>query len=336
MSVDRSLRSIFAAILLVAALFIAMNRIVASAPIGDWFLPLALFIIGAALVPNWNFSRAQPEADERVEEIEEIEAFGLPGAEVRTYRVAAQQVPRLQTMTIRPDPESSETVVTVTEDTPSEADVLPFIDTEVVPGITPTPPPAVPTTPAPAPSATSHNEAADPEIVIAKTEAPVAPAADTSVTATPRDEAEKEVIAEKTAAPQQPYEAEQIGTITPERVDQVMNGSPSAESPLVSETASPAITAQEKNGEGTVGSADDLAKLNGIGPKSAAALKAAGIDSFHKLANSSEDQIRTAVAGVRLVGDVSTWARQASYAAQGDWAGLNQFNASQRKTGSGD
>ena len=66
MSVDRSLRSAFAAILLVAALFIAMNRIVASAPVADWFLPLALFIVGAALLPNWNLSRSRSdvEADE--------------------------------------------------------------------------------------------------------------------------------------------------------------------------------------------------------------------------------------------------------------------------------
>ena len=152
MSVDRSLRSAFAAILLVAALFIAMNRIVASAPVADWFLPLALFIVGAALLPNWNLSRSRSdvEADET-----------LSGADVHTYRIEAQQVPRLHTMTIRPDPETSERVVTITEDT--VGDVLPFIETEVVPGITPTPPPAVPTTPAPAPSATSHNEAAEPE-----------------------------------------------------------------------------------------------------------------------------------------------------------------------------
>jgi len=184
----------------------------------------------------------------------------------------------------------------------------------------------------------SRTEATEPDEVeaVATREAPVAPAPDDSVTSTPRSEPDKEIIAEKTAAPQQPYEADQIGTITPERVDQVMNGSPSAESPLVGETASPAMTALERDGVGTVGSADDLSKLNGIGPKSAAALKAAGIDSFHKLANSSEDQIRAAVAGVRLVGDVSTWARQASYAAQGDWAGLNEFNASQRKPATGD
>ncbi len=324
MSVDRSLRSTFAAILLVTALFIAMNRIVASAPIADWLLPLALFIVGAALLPNWNFSRSGTNTDEETPDLAD---------DVRTYRIEAKPVPRLQTMTIRPDPEAAEYAVTITEDTPG--DLLPFIDTETAPAITSTPPPAVPTTPAPTPSFTSRNEAADPEVVAGKTEAPVAPAPNESATATEHAEPEKEVIAATTAAPQQPYEVAQVGEITPERVDQVMNDAPEAQSPLVSESASPAITAQERDGVGTVGSADDLAKLNGIGPKSVAALKAAGIDSFQKLANSSEDQIRAAVTGVRLVGDVSTWAHQASYAARGDWAGLNEFVAAQRKA-SGD
>ncbi|MBI1258407.1 MAG: hypothetical protein GC204_13130 [Chloroflexi bacterium] len=254
MSVDRSLRSTLAAILLVAALFIAMNRIVASAPVADWFLPLALLIVGAALVPNWNISRSRADDEEEDET--------LSGADVHTYRIEAQQVPRLQTMTIRPDPETSERVVTITEDT--AGDVLPFIETEVVPDITPTPPP---TPPPAAPTMPAPSDAAEPESVMAETEAPVAPAPDDS---------------------------------------------------------------------GTVGSPDNLTKINGVGPKSAAALKAAGIDSFNKLANSSEDQIRAALSGVRLVGDVSTWAQQASYAAQGDWAGLNEFNAAQRKPATGD
>jgi predicted flap endonuclease-1-like 5' DNA nuclease len=327
MSVDRSTRSAFAALLLIAALFIAMNRIVASAPLGDWWLPLVLFILGAALLPNWDFSRSQPNTDE------EDQAQALLGSDVHTYRISEQQVPRLHTMTIRPDPESAEyRTVTVTEEALGQSDILPFIEADISGGGTST---ARINNPAAAPSFMSQTEAANPDLVMAKTEAPIAPAADDSVTATPR-EPEKEVIAEKTAAPQQPYEAAQVGTITPEQVDQVMNDAPAAVAPLVSEVASPVIAAQERDGAGTVGSADDLARLNGIGPKSAAALKAAGIDSFHKLANSSEDQIRAAVAGVRLVGDVTTWAQQAAYAARGDWAGLTEFNNAQRKAANGD
>ena len=265
MSVDRSLRSTFAAILLVAALFIAMNRVVASAPVADWFLPLVLFILGAALVPNWNFSRGASAADE------EEEALALPGADVHTFRVSAQQVPRLQTMTIRPDPESSEyTVVTVSEDTPTiTGDVLPFIETEIIANTTVTSAPAA-------------------------TPAPPAP------------------VAEAPAAPPAPI-AEPAPT----------------EAPAAPTTA----TAPAPSTEGGM---DDLTKLNGIGPKSAAALTAAGIDTYQKLASASEEQIRAAVAGVRLVGDVTSWASQAAYAARGDWAGLDQLKAALRKPSSGD
>jgi predicted flap endonuclease-1-like 5' DNA nuclease len=77
---------------------------------------------------------------------------------------------------------------------------------------------------------------------------------------------------------------------------------------------------------------DDLTRINGIGKKSAEALKAAGIDTFQKLAATTEDTIRAAFsdAGVRLVGDVDTWAQQAAYAARGDWDGLGSFVAERR------
>ena len=189
MSVDRSTRNALAALLMVAALFVAMNQVVASAPLLDWWLPLVLFVLGAVLVfaPSISFGRAQPD-----------EAPDLPASGVRTYQVAAHQVPRLQTMTIRPDPESAEYTMAISPATPTQA-----------------------------------------------------------------------------AGP------------------------------------------------------DDLTIIRGIGPKSAAALKAAGIDSFHKLADSSDETIRAALvsAKVRLVGDIDTWSEQAAFAARADWEGLRGFIA---------
>jgi len=72
---------------------------------------------------------------------------------------------------------------------------------------------------------------------------------------------------------------------------------------------------------------DDLARLEGIGPKMAAALVAAGIDSFDRLANASEDQIRAAVkaGGLRFAPSLPTWSQQATYAAKGDWDGLAAY-----------
>lgn len=78
------------------------------------------------------------------------------------------------------------------------------------------------------------------------------------------------------------------------------------------------------------GAGDDLTRIEGIGPKMAAALKAAGITSFRKLAQTDEDTLRAAIesAGMRLAPSIPTWAEQAALAARGDWAGLKAFQGS--------
>ena len=181
MTVPRATRS--RRFFLIAALFVAMNRVVASAPLTDWWLPLVLLILGLALVfaPGFDFRRGQP--DDTADRL----ASG-----VQVYQVAAQQAPRLQTMTIPPDSES----------------------------------------------------------------------------------------------------AEYTTTVAPESAE-----------------------------------GDDLTIIRGIGPKSAAALKAAGINSFHKLASSSDEAIHAALTSgsVRLIGDIDTWAHQAGYAARADWDGLRRY-----------
>lgn len=81
---------------------------------------------------------------------------------------------------------------------------------------------------------------------------------------------------------------------------------------------------------------DDLTKIVGVGPKSAAALKAAGIDTYDKLASASSDTIQAAIEGahVRLVGGFETWAQQATYAARGDWEGMEKFVTESRSSNS--
>lgn len=72
---------------------------------------------------------------------------------------------------------------------------------------------------------------------------------------------------------------------------------------------------------------DDLTVIEGIGPKMSAALIAAGIDTYAKLSQSSEDALHAAVqaAGMRLAPSIPTWAEQAAYAAKGDMDGLKAF-----------
>ncbi len=72
---------------------------------------------------------------------------------------------------------------------------------------------------------------------------------------------------------------------------------------------------------------DDLKIIEGIGPKMEKALQAAGINTFAMLAGASEAELRAAItaAGMRFAPTVPTWAEQASYAANGDFVGLEAF-----------
>jgi predicted flap endonuclease-1-like 5' DNA nuclease/uncharacterized membrane protein len=76
------------------------------------------------------------------------------------------------------------------------------------------------------------------------------------------------------------------------------------------------------------GPADDLTQLAGIGPKSAAALTAAGIATYKALSEANEPQIRRALYASDMLppANVSSWPGQAEYAAKGDWVGLMKRN----------
>lgn len=71
---------------------------------------------------------------------------------------------------------------------------------------------------------------------------------------------------------------------------------------------------------------DDLVIIEGIGPKIAASLRAAGITTFNHLAGADETHIREILErdGIRLF-DSSTWAEQARLAAAGDFAALKSL-----------
>ena len=74
--------------------------------------------------------------------------------------------------------------------------------------------------------------------------------------------------------------------------------------------------------------ADDLVKIEGIGPKVAEALKAAGIVTFAQLAESNADDIQKIVteAGLKMMSPEG-WIDQAKLAAKGDWKGFEKLQA---------
>jgi uncharacterized membrane protein HdeD (DUF308 family)/predicted flap endonuclease-1-like 5' DNA nuclease len=61
----------------------------------------------------------------------------------------------------------------------------------------------------------------------------------------------------------------------------------------------------------------DLTVIEGIGPKTAAALQAAGINNYAELAALSTDQLRSILSDAGLSADPSTWSQQAQLAAAG-------------------
>jgi predicted flap endonuclease-1-like 5' DNA nuclease len=80
---------------------------------------------------------------------------------------------------------------------------------------------------------------------------------------------------------------------------------------------------------GTTNEPDLLQKIEGIGPKSAAALLAAGISSFAQVAGMSADELAEIIksAGMRRHASITTWAEQAALAAAGEWDALETLQA---------
>lgn len=74
--------------------------------------------------------------------------------------------------------------------------------------------------------------------------------------------------------------------------------------------------------------ADDLTKIEGIGPKVAKALTTAGITTFAQLAESTVGDIQGILteAGLKMM-NPETWIDQAKLAAAGDWKALDKLQA---------
>ena len=71
--------------------------------------------------------------------------------------------------------------------------------------------------------------------------------------------------------------------------------------------------------------ADNLAKIEGIGPKIARTLNDAGINSFEQLAAASAENLRNILKAAGLSAVPTTWSRQAEMAAAGEWDALNAW-----------
>jgi len=86
------------------------------------------------------------------------------------------------------------------------------------------------------------------------------------------------------------------------------------------EKAAPKAAAKKATGK-----ADDLKKIEGIGPKIASTLVEAGIATFADLAKAKAEAISEIIAGVRGNHVTDTWPAQAQLAADGKWDELKKW-----------
>lgn len=98
-----------------------------------------------------------------------------------------------------------------------------------------------------------------------------------------------------------------------------------APAPAPEPTPEPVMASAPAPVEAPVAAADDLKKVEGIGPKIEELLNNAGISTFAALAATEADRVREilAEAGSRFtMHDPTTWAQQAQLAADGNWDAL--------------
>ncbi|MDX1314828.1 MAG: 30S ribosomal protein S2, partial [Eudoraea sp.] len=112
--------------------------------------------------------------------------------------------------------------------------------------------------------------------------------------------------------------AKEVAPVAEEKVEEA----PAAVEAAAEEKETPAKKEKE------TAKADDLTKIEGIGPKGAEALINAGLDSFKKLAGAKPDAIKEILteASSRMAHlDPTSWPKQAKMAADGDWDKLKDW-----------
>ncbi len=300
---DSSTRTVSASFLWIAALFIGMNNVVASSPLDNWALPLVLVVIGAVLV----FYRA---SDRTVAEMNTAEAE-IGHTQWRTDALAASVVPQAEELE-----DAVENISTATNITLEEAEELS----------------GPPTDSQPRNQAAEVPVAAPVMVVSSPKPAPETPAAPVSITKAPAATHEEEIVMTESRSDEMASVADPSAEELEDNVDNVSTMT-AATLEQTEELSGPPTDSQPRNPRSTsempvmLTTSDDLTVIEGIGPKMSAALVAAGIDTFAKLAATNEETLRTAIsaAGMRFAPSLVTWSEQAAFANKGDWDGLKTF-----------
>ncbi|MDX2160930.1 MAG: hypothetical protein SF162_06355 [bacterium] len=342
---DRSTRTLFAALLIVAAVLVSTNYAVRRTPLTEWWLPAVLFVLGALVALPIQFITRQAAS---------AESSGSSALAVKAGTSAVRVVDTADrkptaadvAQTVRPAPQPGPTL----ENAPAGA----IMDEHAAPvhDDAPTQTPAAPV--APPPTASGSAPAAgsgQPEIPTEGINTAESPAPTSS-------DAQSRIAKSESSGDEMPN---QTGVTGPELTDEpgyrrqttadeglnaAPDGTPIAETPAQpAPTAEPPIlpdpptditdepadtsAAIAPASGGQAVTTDDLVRLDGIGPRIAGVLVEANIDTFAKLAATPEERLREILtdAGIRLVSNLVTWPEQAAFAMKGDWEGLDRYVA---------
>lgn len=316
---DRSVRMLVAAVLFVLALFIAMSYVVESRSLVDWWLPVALVAIGVgALVLD------RTRTDEAIEDSTALE--GETVYTVREYTFTDQPAVALagpESMIV-PEPEAAVIAADPVGEALAAVGEIPVETHEVAPPEQTQAERLAEKGELIQPADTAENEFQNGEHVAADQPTQMPPVT-TVTTGEAQGEGsepltpEKKEVLDATSAPPQPSESRSVDPTQPEVADAVLSDQEDAatdEGLAPSEPIAPAPA----TGSGP----DDLTIIYGIGARMQEALRAAGYDSFTKLAAASDEDLRSAIetAGMRLAPTLSTWREQAGFLARGDRAGF--------------
>ena len=144
-----------------------------------------------------------------------------------------------------------------------------------------------------------------------------------------REAAQKAEAAKAAAQAKAETPAEPAPTPAPEppRTETPAEPAPAPEPPKAEASAEPEPEPPKAEAPTPSGEADDLTRIEGIGPKYRDALMSVGITTYAQLAEMSLDEIKAAIkkAGMRNTASMSTWAEQAKLAAAGAWDELEKL-----------
>ncbi len=308
MEPKRSSRTVFAVMLITAALMAATNYAVRGAALTAWWLPAALFLGGLVLAfPSVTFARStpvsaapspvgHPTAAEIAEQVRHLPPVDEPPITTETDMIG--QDPDAPIHVEFHETDHTHEIPTLGVDPDAESD-LPESEHPAEPGEIPDEKPEL-----------RDPQRFDSPGTTRKTTADEGTTVDSSGT--------RQAITPEQPAPT--AEPPNIRYGTPD-----VTKEPGDTSAAIAPNSGESLTT------------DDLVKLDGIGARIAGVLIEAGIDTYAKLAAVSEERLREILtaAGIRLVPTIGTWAEQAALASKGDWAELKRLIADRKASRSG-